>query len=172
MWLGIPLVRFATRAHAGEQTPLSLPAKAILTGRLRSKHMPAGPEPLGLAYFAAVKFAGYTAAASFIRRRIPDSSASPWLVGGVRTIIGLGAGIGAAYTASQLGILRPEVGFYALLAPIRMCEWIFLLAVFFRRNWTWPRSLKLAALGTVWSYVLDIPAILAVFVIPGGAWIC
>ena len=134
--------------------------------------MPGGPLPLGLAYFAAVKFVGYAAAASFIKRRIPDSSASPWLVGGVRTVIGLGAGIGAAYVASQLGILRSEVGFYALLAPIRICEWLILLRLFFHRDWEWSRSLKLAALGTVWSYVLDIPAIMAVFVIPGGAWIC
>jgi hypothetical protein len=84
----------------------------------------------------------------------------------------LAAGIGAAYLASQLGILRSEVGFYALLAPIRMCEWLILLRLFFHRDWKWSRSLKLAALGTVWSYVLDIPAIMAVFVIPGGAWIC
>jgi len=134
--------------------------------------MPGGPLPLGLAYFAAVKLVGYTAAASFIKRRIPDASASPWLVGGVRTVIGLGAGIGAAYLASRLGILRSEVGFYALLAPIRICEWLILLRLFFHRDWDWSRSLKLAALGTVWSYVLDIPAIMAVFVIPGGAWIC
>jgi hypothetical protein len=134
--------------------------------------MAAGPAPLGLVYFAAVKLVGYTAAASFIKRRIPGSSASPWLVGGVRTVIGLGAGIGAAYVASQLGLLRSEVGVYALLAPIRICEWLILLGLFFRRDWEWPRSLKLAVLGTLWSYVLDIPAIMAVFVIPGGAWIC
>ncbi len=134
--------------------------------------MPAGPELLGLVYFAAVKLIGYTAAASFIKRRIPDSTASPWLVGGVRTVIGLGAGIGAAYLASQLGILRSEVGFYVLLAPIRICEWLFLLLVFFVHDWDWSRSFKLAAMGTLWSYVLDIPAIIAVFVIPGGAWIC
>jgi hypothetical protein len=113
-----------------------------------------------------------TAAASFITRRIPDSSVSPWLVGGVRTFIGLGAGIGAAYLASQFGILPSEVGFYALLAPIRICEWLILLWLFFHHDWDWSRSLKLAALGTVWSYVLDIPAIMAVFAIPGGAWIC
>ena len=134
--------------------------------------MPAGPAPLGLACFAAVKFVGYTVAASFIKRRIPDSSASPWLVGGVRTVIGLGAGVGVGYVADQLQILRSEFGFYALLAPVRICEWLLLLGLFFRRDWDWPRSLKLAALGTVWSYVLDIPAIMAVFVIPGGAWIC
>lgn len=134
--------------------------------------MPGGPEPLGLAYFAAVKLVGYTAAASFIKRRIPGSSTSPWLVGGVRTVIGLGAGIGAVYIASRLGMVRSEFGFYALLAPIRICEWLILLGLFFRHDWNWPRSLKLAALGTVWSYVLDIPAVAAVFVIPGGAWIC
>src|SRR5436190_24347992 len=112
--------------------------------------MPAGPAPVGLVYFAAVKFVGYTGAAWFIKRQILDSSASPWLVGGVRTVIGLGAGIGAAYVASQLGILRSEFGFYALLAPIRMCEWLILLGLFFRQpNWEWPRSLGLAALGTV-----------------------
>jgi hypothetical protein len=134
--------------------------------------MPAGPLPLGLAYFAAVKLVGYTGAASFIKWWIPGSSASPWLVGGVRTVIGLGAGIGGAFLASQLGLLRSEVGFYALLAPIRMCEWLILLRLFFHHDWNSSRSLKLAALGTVWSYVLDIPAIVAVFVIPGGVWIC
>jgi hypothetical protein len=120
-----------------------------------------------------VKLVGYTAAASFIKGRIPDSSTSPWLVGAVRTVIGLGAGLGVGYVADQLEILRSEFGFYALLAPVRICEWLLLLALFFRRpEWDWSRSLKLAALGTVWSYVLDIPAIMAVFVIPGGAWIC
>jgi len=135
--------------------------------------MPAGPETLGLVYFAAVKFAGYTAAASFIKRRIPASTTSAWLVGGVRTVIGIAAGLGAVYACSRLGIIRSEISFYALLAPIRIGEWLLLLALFFRRpEWDWPRALKLAAFGTIWSYVLDIPAIAAVFVIPGGAWIC
>ena len=91
----------------------------------------------------------------------------------MRTVIGLGAGIGAAYVASKLGILRSEAGFYVLLAPIRICEWLLLLALFFRKpEWNWPRSLTLAVLGTIWSYLLDIPAIMAVFAIPGGSWIC
>jgi hypothetical protein len=135
--------------------------------------MPGGPEPLGLIYFAAVKFAGYTAAGSFIKRQFAEPSVSPWLVGAVRTGIGLAAGFGAVFAASRLGILRSEAGFYALLAPIRICEWLLLLGLFFRRpDWQWPQSLKLAVLGTVWSYVLDIPAVAAMFAIPGGAWIC
>jgi hypothetical protein len=135
--------------------------------------MAAGPATLGLVYFTAVKFAGYTAAAAFIKRRIPSTTKSAWLIGGVRTAIGIGVGLGAVYAFSRLGIIRSEISFYALLAPIRICEWLLLLALFFRRpEWDWPRSLKLAGLGAVWSYVLDVPAILAVFVIPGGAWIC
>lgn len=133
--------------------------------------MPAGIESLGLVYFAAVKFVGYTAAASFIKSQISASSASPWLIGGIRTTIGLGAGIMAALVASQIGLLRSEVGFYVLLAPIRICEWLLLLRLFFPAIKK-GMALKLATFSTLWSYVLDIPAILAVFSIPGGAWIC
>ncbi len=32
--------------------------------------------------------------------------------------------------------------------------------------------LWLSAQGTAWSFFLDIPAIIAVFVLPGGVWIC
>jgi len=135
--------------------------------------MPAGPASFGLVCFAAVKFAGYTAAATFLKRQFTESTASPWLVGGVRTVLGLAAGFGAVFSAEHFGILRFEAGFYGLLIPIRMCEWLILLALFYRRpEWEWGRSLKFAAFGTLWSYVLDVPAVLAVFTIPGGAWIC
>lgn len=135
--------------------------------------MPAGPATFGLIYFAAVKLGGYTAAATVLKRQFPESNATPWLVGGVRTVIGLAAGFAAVFTAGHLGIIRSEFGFYALLAPIRMCEWLVLFALFFRRpTWEWARSLKIAVLGTLWSYVLDVPAVLAVFTLPGGAWIC
>jgi hypothetical protein len=129
---------------------------------------------MGLVYFGAVKLAGYTAAAVYLKKRqFPESKVSPWLVGGVRTVLGLVAGVGAVFAAEQLGLIRAEFGFYVLLVPIRMGEWLILLALFFRRpEWRWSRALKLAAIGTVWSFVLDVPAILAVFVIPGGMWIC
>jgi hypothetical protein len=132
-----------------------------------------GSEPLGLVYFAAIKFAGYSAAAYYIKKRIPGATSSPWFIGATRTVIGLLVGIGAAFLAESLGILKSELAWYALLAPLRLLEWLALLWLFFRRfNWSWARSLKLAALGSLWSYILDIPAVLAVFVVPGGAWIC
>jgi hypothetical protein len=78
--------------------------------------MPAGPAPLGLVAFGAVKFVGYTMAGAYLRSIMPESNSPPWLVGGARTL--------------------------------------------------------LAGFGTVWSCILDVPAVLAVFVIPGGMWIC
>jgi len=34
------------------------------------------------------------------------------------------------------------------------------------------RRLRDAAVASVWSYVLDIPAVAVAFMIPGGFWIC
>ena len=132
-----------------------------------------GSTAIGFASFAAVKLVGYTAAAWYIKRRIPGSSASPWHIGAVRTGIGILAGISMVAFAEMLGLVRSEAAFYALLVPVRMGEWLLVLCLFFLNlDWRWPRSLGLAALGTVWSYVLDIPAIFAMFAMPGGAWIC
>jgi hypothetical protein len=128
---------------------------------------------LGLAAFTAVKLLGYTAAAAVIKKQTPDSSASVWLVGGVRTAIGIAVGIGAALAAERLGMFRSGFPFYLLLAPIRICEWLLLLWLFFRDpKREWAQTLMFAVFGTLWSYVLDIPAILSAFAIPGGFWIC
>jgi hypothetical protein len=132
------------------------------------------PEPLGLAYFTAVKFVGYTAAAFYLRRRLQQTRQAPsYVIGGVRTAIGLAAGIGALALASMFQVKRGELLFYALLAPIRIVEWSALLAIFFVPPWRAKgRSWSYVLAGTMWSYVLDIPAVIALFALPGGAWIC
>ncbi len=135
--------------------------------------MPAGPEPLGLVYFAAVKFAGYTAAARFLTSQLPENRPNSFVVGGVRTAIGFVAGIAAVFVVTQIGVGREGPIFFSLLVPVRVAEWLVLLAIFYRKpDWSWARSLKYAALGTAWSFLLDLPAILAVFALPGGSWIC
>ena len=135
--------------------------------------MPAGFTSLGLVYFGAVKLAGYTAAAVFLRRRYPDCQTPPIIPGAVRTAIGFAAGIGAVSLAGVLGASRSEALFYLLLVPIRIVEWLTLLWLFYRKpKWDLGRATRFAALGTLWSFVLDLPAVLAMFSIPGGAWIC
>ena len=135
--------------------------------------MPAGPEIFGVVYFAAVKWVGYTGAARVLKSQYGRPGHNAWLVGGVRTLIGLAVGILAVYFASQLQIFRSTPAFFILLIPARVGEWLLLLWLFFERpDWNWVRALSWATLGTAWSFVLDIPAILAVFVLPGGMWIC
>src|SRR5262245_31067135 len=136
--------------------------------------MAVAPAPLGLAYFAAVKLCGYAAAGVYLKRRYASKRpVSPWVVGVVRTVIGLFVGMGAMALASRLSIDRAEVLFYLLLAPLRVGEWLLLLAILFERPWSsWPRALKFAVLGSLWSYFLDVPAIVAAFSLPGGVWIC
>ena len=135
--------------------------------------MAAGAEILGVVYFAAVKLAGYTAAASFLKRRYALPGVNAWVAGGVRTVIGLVVGVIAVFFASQLDIFRSTPTFFVLLVPTRIAEWLLLLWLFFERpNWSWSRALTWASLGTVWSFILDVPAIISAFALPGGMWIC
>jgi hypothetical protein len=58
--------------------------------------MPMGPALGGFAYFAGTKFLGYSAFAHVLRKKFNDSGEGPKRtleIGGVRTLIGVGAGI-------------------------------------------------------------------------------
>jgi hypothetical protein len=135
--------------------------------------MPAGPAPLGFAYFAAVKLAGYTAAAVWLNRRSAQPMRRPFVFGLARTGLGVAAGFAFGFLALGLGVTKSEVTFYLLLAPIRLAEWCLIIWLFYGRETpNLQRLLMYAVLGSLWSYVLDLPAILAVFILPGGAWIC
>lgn len=135
--------------------------------------MPAGGTTLGIVYFSSVKLAGYTAAAAYLRRALPENRPVLLLAGATRTLIGLAAGFSAVFLADHIAVHRTEWMFFVLLFPVRIGEWLLLIRLFFPKpDWSWPRNLKLAALGAGWSYLLDVPAMLAMFVLPGGAWIC
>jgi hypothetical protein len=133
-----------------------------------------GPEPLGLAYFAAVKFAGYSFAGSFLKKRLSSPTPRVPVFGVARTILGLAAGIGFGALMLALGVDKHEWLFYAGLIPVRFAEWVATLWFFFgsNENLSGKALVKYSILGMLWSYVLDLPAIFALFSLPGGAWIC
>ncbi|MCC7249645.1 MAG: hypothetical protein IT473_13565 [Lysobacter sp.] len=132
-----------------------------------------GAGPAGLAYFVAVKLAGYTAMAYYLRKKYPQSTASPWVVGATRTLIGLGAGIGLVFLTERIGIVTPSFAFYGVMLPLRIAEWLLVLWLFYERpDWRWSRALRWASLGYVVSCLLDAPAVLSMFVLPGGVWVC
>jgi len=117
---------------------------------------------LGYTVFCAVKFAGYSLAAHFLARRYERPQHSSVKVGAVRTLIGMV--VGALYFGAQLAIARSpprqRSRVHGRLAPVRVAEWWFLIWLFYdrplehkRRGW-WC-----VALGVVWSFLLDVPAI-------------
>ena len=142
--------------------------------------MPMGPSPLGFGYFAVVKFVGYSAAALVLRRAY-KTPANPWKVGLARTGIGLVAGglfggasilIGTHFQNEWPGWVTPII-FFGFLIPIRLAEWSLLIHLFFDRGLKQrDKLLDFAALGSLWSFVLDAVGVVASFVVPGGFWIC
>jgi hypothetical protein len=141
--------------------------------------MPAGIENPVLGYFAfcGVKAVGYTAAAAVISR-IYDRNLKSFLVGLTRTLIGMsiGAGLfGVTYLYNSLPNIQPEYArliIFGILCLLRLAEWWILIWLFYDRPLREPyRGWKVAVLGVVWSFVLDIPAITG-FLIVGGFYVC
>lgn len=135
--------------------------------------MPAGAGALGLVYYAGVKLAGYCAGASYLNRQFPDRKANPFFAGAARTLIGFTAGAASVALLSLVAVPRGEWLFLVFLIPVRIGEWLLLLWLFYRKpTWDRRKMLYLSIQGMAWSFLLDIPAIIAVFTLPGGMWIC
>lgn len=130
---------------------------------------------LGYASFCAVKFAGYTLAAHVIAKSYGRGDVSIWRVGAVRTLIGMAAG--AAYFGAWHAMGKPLGGdltflYLAGLLPIRIAEWWLLIWLFYDRALAEREAgWWMVALGTVWSYILDAPAIVG-FIATAGVWVC
>jgi hypothetical protein len=124
----------------------------------------------GVLYFAGVKLAGYSAAGFLINRRAHAAKPNPLVFGATRTVVGIAAGLVFPFVSESYDLNISPFAIYAMLAPLRLCEWLVLLWLFYTR-----RSVKLpwarfSLYGTGWSYVLDLPALLSIMFVPGG-WI-
>jgi hypothetical protein len=135
--------------------------------------MPAGfANPVGgYLAFCTVKAIGYTSAAAVISRTYDDPAAKAFVVGPVRTLIGMATGA-VLFAVLQIS---PEA-LKGLAVPgliiVRLFEWWLLVWLFYDRHLLSPRHNGLVVfLGTVWSFVLDIPAALGFFIV-GGFWVC
>jgi hypothetical protein len=135
--------------------------------------MPMGPSPIGGLAFVAIKFAGYSLAGYQLRKWYQESSVNHFTFGAARTILGIIAGVSFAFLAEEMEIARSELDFFVYLLPVRLLEWLLVIWVFFQHKQVQTsRLVKHSFLGTVWSYVLDAPAVGSIFVVPGGMWVC
>ncbi|MFI5177977.1 MAG: hypothetical protein ACHQO8_05425 [Vicinamibacterales bacterium] len=126
--------------------------------------------------YAGLKFVGYSLAAWVIRAILMRPDRSPWRVGLARTILGIV--VGGIYTAAwgamashglfsglplSGGRAGPALWYLVGLVPVRLLEWTWLIWYFFDRRFAYPgRGGLCVALGTLWSFVLDVPAIMGV----------
>ena len=141
-------------------------------------YMPAGIDNpvIGYAAFCGVKLAGYSLYGLALRKWYPNTKQSFWVLGLCRTAIGMLFGalcFGIVLLAGSVaGGSPPGLVFIAGLAPVRVLEWWILIWLFcdrklntMSRDWCW------VILGVIFSYCLDLPAILG-FIFAGGFWIC
>ena len=135
--------------------------------------MPFGPAPLGFAYFVGVKFVGYSMAGSVLNRACRTTRPRPLVFGAARTALGVAAGVAFGFVASRFSLDPGSVQFLVALAPVRFGEWLLMLWLFYRSSGMtgglWAAS---SLCGGLWSYALDLPAIWAMFIPPGGSWVC
>jgi hypothetical protein len=157
--------------------------------------MPGGFTEIGFLAFGGVKLAGYTAAGFLLRnlyRSLPReaaisvtgadseiaepallaSPATPFLFGIARTVVGIMAGVTFGTAMDSFGLAATPAFYFGLL-PIRLAAWSLVIWPFFaKKQFKGWRLAKQSLVASFWSCLLDLPAILAAFVIPGGMWIC
>jgi hypothetical protein len=136
--------------------------------------MPFGPQPLGLVYFAGVKAIGYSMAGAYLRRKYEVERPKAVTFGIARTLLGVAVGCAYAGLLLTTNIKQGDVLFMTMLIPVRIAEWMFAIWFFFTRRRTEPdlRIWGYSFVGVGYSFLLDVPALFTMFVLPGGAWIC
>ena len=143
-----------------------------------------GPGPFGIVPFAGVKFLGYCAAGLVLDRvyttsaptpapMVRERSRRPIAFGVARTLLGIAAGAAYAGAWYLAGAEPTLAGWWLGLLPVRLLEWSILIWWFFDRHLEQPlRLAKHSFIGALWSFALDVPALLAVWVTPGAMWVC
>jgi hypothetical protein len=134
------------------------------------------PGPVGFAAFVGVKFGGYALAGIALKKLQPTISSGALRIAAVRT--GLGVVLGPPITllgGMILGLLFagvssvvPTYFAYVFLWPLRILIWALVLYIFTRGiDLSVAKFWSYAALGALWSCLLDWPGFKLAMVAPG-----
>jgi len=135
----------------------------------------------GLIDFGGVKFAGYCLAGVVLKRAQPAIEANTLKIAGART--GLGILIGPPLTIGLTYALANFIpggdsdfalfGIYAFVYLLRILIWALVIYLFTRQIGLLKSKLwGYAALGAVWSCLLDLPGIGLAIITPGQIPFC
>jgi hypothetical protein len=135
----------------------------------------------GLAAFAGIKFGGYVLAGWALKKVQPAITASTVKMAATRTGLGILLGpplmLAAIYAMETLmphsQSAAPGVLLYVYLFTVRLLVWALVIYLF-TKNLDIPRSRwwRYAAVGAVWSCLLDLPGFGLALVAPGQITIC
>ncbi|MBS1599380.1 MAG: hypothetical protein JST75_14235 [Bacteroidetes bacterium] len=131
-----------------------------------------GSPTIGLIAYTSIKLIGYSFAGKKLNQWYKVSWPRSFVFGVVRTILGVVVGISVLFLLDKVD---SAIGnrFLLFLIPVRFFEWYVIIYFFYERhNYSFRRIAGRCFSGILWSFALDIPAIAAVFVIPGGVWVC
>jgi hypothetical protein len=135
----------------------------------------------GFIAFAGVKFGGYVLAGMALKKLQPAVTASAVKIAATRT--GLGILLGPPITMAMalgVGALFPKadslavpIGIFAFVFGLRVLIWSLVIHIFSKQfDLPRPTFWKYAALGAVWSYLLDLPGFGLALISPGQIPIC
>jgi len=136
---------------------------------------------IGVIAFACFKFVGYLLSFHLIKRFHPQIQASALVMSVARTVLGVMVG-GTLYFAWNATRHRfagfynfsyEPVPYYLVLVLLRIFVWGAMILLFGRMaNLSAGRMTRYALSGVLLSSILDIPAALFTFLIPGGVLFC
>jgi hypothetical protein len=126
---------------------------------------------LGYAAWAAVKWAGYFGVARSERfRALREPSPRPAIVASVRVAIGLLGGV-LLFSLAKAGALTSGVVVVCVLVPARWSEWWLTIRLLY--GGAEPVAVGRAIrFGTLVSFVIDVPALVLMFVAGGAGPLC
>ena len=134
---------------------------------------------IGTFVYALIKVVGYAGFAYYLNRTFSKQN-NVWKVGITRAA--LGVVLGLAHNAIFLNFFEVAMGrvplggedtylYFIGLILLRIFEWALIIHWFYdRRLQNKPRATKAIILGSIWSFTLDIPVWLGLFVV--AASIC
>ena len=126
---------------------------------------------IGVIAFACFKFAGYLLVFRFLLRIHPAVQASAWLMAVTRTVLGVLVG-GAVYFGWNAPT-RQAIPYYLLLVLLRIFIWGAVIHFFIRGDdMPFRKKLLYSFDGAVLSSLMDIPAAVFAFLVPGGVLFC
>lgn len=122
------------------------------------------PSVFGVAAFAGMRVAGYSAAFVVLRRFSDKPARLPVFVG-AKTALGLVVGATAIGVQAAVGATNSQA--WVAMLPLRLVAWFALILLLLRPRGGTVHALGLAVSAALWSCVLDGVAWLAFEHVPG-----